>query len=76
MNGGRGNGGISALQPPAPPHWLPYFAAEQIDAALATVVELGGKTLAGPIEIVTAKIGIVSDPQGAVFAIYSGELEE
>jgi hypothetical protein len=76
MNGGRGNGGISALQTPAPPHWLPYFAVEEIDAALASVVELGGRTLAGPIEIAIAKIGIVSDPQGAVFAIYAGELEE
>lgn len=75
-NGGRNNGGIRPADPPGtPPHWLVYFGIEDIDAGLAKVGELGGTTLAGPIDIQIARIGIVQDPQGAVFALYAGELE-
>jgi predicted enzyme related to lactoylglutathione lyase len=77
MNQGRGNGGIRGLaQPGMPPNWLVYLAVEDIDAALAKVGELGGSTMMGPIDIGIAKIGIVQDPQGAVFALYAGQLED
>jgi predicted enzyme related to lactoylglutathione lyase len=76
MNRGRSNGGIRPLGPPGtPPHWLVYFGVDDIDAGLAKVTELGGSVLAGPIDIGIAKIGVVQDPQGAVFALYAGELE-
>jgi predicted enzyme related to lactoylglutathione lyase len=39
------------------------------------VQELGGSKLAGPIDIGMAKIAVVHDPQGAVFALYAGALE-
>ncbi len=74
-NGEANNGGIREVRPPEPPHWLVYFATEDIDAGLAKVEELGGTKLAGPIDIQMAKIGIVQDPQGAVFALYAGQLE-
>jgi predicted enzyme related to lactoylglutathione lyase len=75
-NGDSNNGGIRALDPPGtPPHWLVYFAIDDIDEGLAKVQELGGTKLAGPIDIGVAKIGIVQDPQGAVFALYAGALE-
>jgi predicted enzyme related to lactoylglutathione lyase len=76
-NQGRGNGGIHELgDQPAPPHWLPYFGIDDIERGLAKVTELGGSTMAGPIDIGIAKIGIVQDPQGAIFAIYAGEFED
>jgi predicted enzyme related to lactoylglutathione lyase len=75
-NGGRSNGGITEPPPGAPPHWLVYFAVEEIDAALAKAEELGGTRMAGPIDIGIAKIGVVADPQGAVFALYCGQLED
>ena len=76
QNQGRGNGGIREVTPPGtPPHWLVYFATEHLDAALAQVGELGGATLAGPIAMSIARIAVVRDPQGAVFALYDGELE-
>jgi predicted enzyme related to lactoylglutathione lyase len=76
MNGERSNGGIREVTPPGtPPHWLVYFGTEDIDAGLAKVEELGGTKIAGPIDIQIAKIGIVQDPQGAVFALYAGDLE-
>jgi uncharacterized protein len=75
-NGERSNGAITELTPPAPPHWLVYFAVEDIDAGLATLAELGGSKIAGPIDIGIAKIAVVADPQGAVFALYAGQLED
>lgn len=75
-NGEANAGGIRPLtQPGVPPHWLVYFGVEDLDAALAKVGELGGTVHAGPIDIQVAKIAVAADPQGAVFALYDGELE-
>jgi uncharacterized protein len=77
MNHGRANGGIRPLDPPGmPPNWLVYFATSDLDDSLAKVESLGGTKLAGPIDINIAKVGVVQDPQGAVFALYDGQLEE
>jgi predicted enzyme related to lactoylglutathione lyase len=76
-NAGHENGGI--LPPPMagiPPHWLVYFGTEDIDAGLAAVTDLGGSVLNGPIDIGTAKIGVVADPQGAMFALYDGRFDD
>ena len=76
-NGTASNGGIHPpVSPGAPPHWLVYFGTDDIDAGLAKVEELGGTRHAGPIDIGVAKIGIVADPQGAMFAIYAGAFED
>jgi predicted enzyme related to lactoylglutathione lyase len=53
-----------------------YFATDDIEKGLATVEELGGAKLAGPIDIGIATIGVARDPQGAVFALYAGQLED
>jgi uncharacterized protein len=75
-NGEANNGGIRPLAPPGtPPNWLVYFGVEDIDDAIPRLQELGGGTLAGPIDIQMATIAIVQDPQGAVFALYAGALE-
>lgn len=75
-NGEANNGGIRPLrQPGPPPHWLAYFGVDDIDAALAKLGELGGSVHAGPIDIGIAKIAVVGDPQGAIFALYAGALE-
>jgi uncharacterized protein len=74
-NGEANNGGMRDVTPPAPPSWLTYFGIEDVEAGLAKVDELGGMKLAGPIDIGIAKIAVVADPQGAVFALYAGELE-
>jgi uncharacterized protein len=75
-NGEANNGGIRPLaQPGPPPHWLAYFGVEDLDASLAKLRELGGSVHAGPIDIQIAKIAVVGDPQGAIFALYAGALE-
>jgi predicted enzyme related to lactoylglutathione lyase len=75
-NGDAYNGGIRELMPPSPPNWLVYFGVEDVEQALAKVDELGGSAIAGPIDIQVAKIAVVADPQGAVFALYAGELAD
>ena len=74
LNNGAYNGGIRENTPPGPPSWLVYFGVEDLDAALVKLGELGGSMLAGPIDIQIAKIAVVMDPQGAVFALYDGQL--
>lgn len=74
-NGEANNGGMRALTPGTPPAWLVYFGTEDIDAGVARVEELGGRKLMGPIDIQIAKFAVVQDPQGAVFALYAGQLE-
>ncbi|MBA3809791.1 MAG: VOC family protein [Solirubrobacterales bacterium] len=74
-NGDAQNGGMRELTPGSPPNWLVYFAVEDIDAGLARVEELGGSALMGPIDIDIARIAVVQDPQGAVFALYAGQLD-
>jgi uncharacterized protein len=74
-NGEANNGGIRELSSPGvPPHWLVYFGVEDIDVALAKVEQLGGTKIFGPQDIQIAKIAAVRDPQGAVFALYAGQL--
>jgi predicted enzyme related to lactoylglutathione lyase len=73
---GWNNGGIRPLMPPGtPPHWLVYFGVQDIDAGLARVSELGGSQIVGPIDIGAGRIGVVQDPQGAVFALFAGDFE-
>jgi predicted enzyme related to lactoylglutathione lyase len=75
QNGDKGNGGIREVQEGEPPHWLVYFGVDDVEAGSAKVEELGGTKLAGPIDIGIAKFAVVQDPQGAVFAIYAGQLQ-
>ncbi len=75
-NGSANAGGIRPVAPPgAPSYWLVYFGVQSLDDALAKVSQLGGTVHAGPVDISIAKIAVVADPQGAVVALYDGELE-
>ena len=78
QNDGRAGGGIRERSgdESAPPHWLVYFGIDDIDAGLAKTEQLGGRKLAGPIDIGVARVGIVQDPQGATFALYDGDFED
>ena len=76
-NAGHSNGGIHPAMPPGtPPHWLAYFGTDDIDASVAKVAELGGTALSGVMDIGVGKIAPIQDPQGAVFALYSGQFED
>ncbi|HWH12004.1 MAG TPA: VOC family protein [Solirubrobacteraceae bacterium] len=75
-NGDRSNGGITELAPGVPPHWLVYFATEEIDAGVAKAEQLGATKLFGPQDIGIAKFAVIADPQGATFALYAGQLDD
>jgi uncharacterized protein len=79
--GERANGGVRELSPPeqeagAPPYWFPYFAVESLDEVIGRCGELGGGKVFGPIEFPAGRIAALRDPQGAVFAIWDGVLED
>lgn len=49
---------------------VPYFEPEDLDAALANVVELGGKVLLEPVQSAPGHwVAIVADPSGAKIAL-------
>jgi hypothetical protein len=74
---GHSNGGIRPPAPPGtPPFWLVYFACGDLDGTLGRVQELGGTVLVGSTDIGVAKIAVAQDPQGAVFALYDGHLDD
>ncbi|MBO0844407.1 MAG: VOC family protein [Nocardioides sp.] len=66
---GRQIGG--AMNPPmegVPPHWNIYFNVEDVDASLAKVEELGGKTVAPAFDVPgVGRMAMAADPQGASF---------
>jgi predicted enzyme related to lactoylglutathione lyase len=72
---GSSTGGIRPTMGPEPPNWVVYFGAEDTAASAAKVLELGGNQLLEPTDIPMGQIAIMQDPQGAVFALYSGQFE-
>ena len=75
-NGEASNGGMRELDEGTPPNWLVYFGTDDVERGLAKVQELGGTAITPVIDIQIAKFAVVQDPQGAVFALYAGELDE
>jgi uncharacterized protein len=76
-NGELLNGGLMELPPGggAPPHWLAYFTTADIDAAAARIPELDGNLVVSPMSIPSGRILVAGDPQGAVFALFEGEVD-
>lgn len=60
----------------APPFWLSYFTVVSCDSAAAKVRELGGSVIVEPFEPGAGRISVVSDPQGAVFALFEGDTDD
>jgi predicted enzyme related to lactoylglutathione lyase len=78
--GGR-NGGIRELpeehrEEGVPSHWMPYFTVEAVDASIAIATEHGGANLAGPLDLQQARFAIIRDPQGGIFGIFEGDVDD
>lgn len=58
-----------------PAHWRPCFAVRSIEAALGRVEALGGTTVHDPVTIPDGTLAVAADPHGAVFSLYTGELD-
>ncbi len=54
---------------------MPYFAVEDADEAGRSVVQLGGRTLIAMAEIERGRFAVVSDSQGAAFAVFEGNTD-
>lgn len=56
-----------------PPHWLTYFSVANCDSAVTQVQELGGTVLVPPMDIDIGHFAVVTDPQGAAFAVFQAK---
>ena len=54
-----------------PAHWSTYFAVEDTDAAVATIIGAGGSVLRAPWDTPYGRMAAVSDDQGAAFSLMS-----
>ena len=59
-----------------PAHWQVYIGAEDIDAAVAKVVELGGTVLSEPQDSPWGRLAFVADSLGATLNLAQGMAEE
>ena len=52
-----------------PPHWMPYFAVFNVDAAAEIVTSNGGQVVHGPFDTPYGRMAVIVDPQGAALSI-------
>jgi predicted enzyme related to lactoylglutathione lyase len=80
-NGERSNGGIMPLDPgrmgpDTPPNWMPYFGHDDVHRVVEEVGGLGGQVFNGPLQMPQGSIAVLGDPQGAVFAVWTGQYDD
>lgn len=59
----------SFLPDDIPPHWAVYFFVDDVDAAVAKVVDLGGTVHTAPEDTPYGRLAHVTDPAGAHFRL-------
>lgn len=75
-NEGRACGGMMTLPEEAakmgaPPGWVVYFGADDVDANVEKATSLGAKVLYPATDIPgIGRFLVLSDPQGAAFAVF------
>lgn len=67
--GGAPWGGLGGNPAGSPPYWCLWFGVESVEAAVDTVVRLGGGVLGGPEDGPWGRVARVQDPEGAVFGV-------
>lgn len=73
--GGRDVAGISQIpaDSPARPGWISYFSTSDVVLTAARVSALGGRVLAGPLNLPTGgRLALAADRSGAVFGLWEG----
>jgi uncharacterized protein len=58
-----------------PAAWNVYFVADDLEAAVAVATEAGGGIMLPPREVPAGRFAVLRDPQGAVFALFTGKLD-
>jgi predicted enzyme related to lactoylglutathione lyase len=72
-NGEQFIGGVPPAdhRTPAPPHWLPYIQVSDCDAIAAKARQAGASFHLEPMTMEgVGRFAVITDPQGAVFAIF------
>ena len=59
-------GGNAAL----PPQWILYFVVENLERSVAACTAAGGQVVAPPRSAGAGRYCVISDPAGAVCALY------
>ncbi|MER8013158.1 VOC family protein [Streptomyces griseoluteus] len=70
--GGLTVGGVTRLAddpPGTPAHWLTYFAVDDVDSTVDALVRRDGDVLVPPFDMSAGRMAVVTDPQGAPFAM-------
>ena len=80
-NGERSNGGIMPLDmqgmgAETPPSWMPYFGHEDVNRLVDEIGAAGGRVFNGPVPLAAGSIAVLGDPQGAVFAVWTGRYDD
>jgi predicted enzyme related to lactoylglutathione lyase len=65
----------AGFPPEVPPHWVPYFGIDDLDAGSVKAQELGGQVLTGPTPVPQGRFVALRDPQGAVFRLWEGSYD-
>ncbi|HZO23029.1 MAG TPA: VOC family protein [Steroidobacteraceae bacterium] len=75
MSGKNQAGGLMALphaEAGTPPQWIIYVGTPDVDSSAEAARRLGGKVLKPPADIPNVgRFAVLSDPQGAAFAIFT-----
>jgi predicted enzyme related to lactoylglutathione lyase len=78
--GGRPNGNVREMggETPAevPPHVLDFFAVDDIGAAVDAAQAGGGRLMVGPQQVPAGTFAVLNDPEGAVFGLFAGEVDD
>ncbi|WP_425147233.1 VOC family protein [Deinococcus sp.] len=66
--------GVSGMMPEgAPPHWIAYFYASDVDATVKRAQEHGGKALGETLDTPFGRMALLADPAGAAFWVMNPE---
>jgi predicted enzyme related to lactoylglutathione lyase len=60
----------------APSHWLVYYGIDNVDDAERQIAQLGGQVMIPPTAVPSGRFLVAMDPQGAPFAVLSGEYDD
>ena len=62
---------------PSTAAWNTYVWVDDVEATAAVVRGAGGTVVAEPFDVMDAgRMAVVADPNGAVFGLYAGDLDD
>ena len=59
-----------------PANWMPYFGHDDVERLVGEIDGFGGRLFNGPVHMPQGTIAVLGDPQGAVFAVWTGQYDD